>query len=220
MRILVLSDIHERTHRFKHLSRIVRDVGGVSLVIVAGDITYFKQAEVAIDILGKLRDTIGSPVVFIPGNCDDARLLGVMDIGDNLVNIHGRFIEFNDLILYGVGGGGISPFHTMIEYSEEDFARLLGNAEGLDPGRLVMVTHHPVYGFFDEVSGSHIGSKVFRDFMERRHPLLWVTGHIHEHSGWLRAGATTIVHPGPFMRGYYGLVELDNGVATVNIGRL
>ncbi|MCY0867710.1 MAG: metallophosphoesterase [Desulfurococcus sp.] len=220
-RILVLSDIHERTQKLKLLSKRVEVEGGVDAVIVAGDLTYYKTMEVAVEVLRKLREAIGRPVFFIPGNCDDPRLLNAGEIYEGIIGVHGRAVVLDNYVLYGIGGGGISPFHTMIEFSEEEFSRFLNEAEELDPSRLIMATHQPVHGFFDKVGGVNVGSRAFRRFLEERKPLLWVTGHIHEHSGWTRAGSTIIVHPGPFMRGYHALIELSG--TTVNrvvVGRV
>lgn len=219
--ILALSDIHERTQRFKALAKLVKEAGGVGLTIVAGDITYFKPANIAIKILEKLHEAVGSPILFIPGNCDDPRLTGSLDTSNNILNIHGKPVEAEGYIFYGIGGGGVSPFNTLIEYSEDDFNDLIRRASGIDPGRLIMVTHQPVNGFFDEVDDMHIGSKVFREFMRARQPLLWITGHIHEHSGWIRSDGTVIVHPGPFMHGYYALITISgSSVTDVSIKRI
>lgn len=220
IRVLVLSDIHERTRSLPRLARMVRELGGVDLVLLAGDITYFKPVEAAVKILREIRESIGTPVFYVPGNCDDPRLTTDAESAGDIVNIHGRHVVHGDYVFYGVGGGGISPFNTWIEYGENDFKRLLENAKAHDPGRLVMVTHQPIKGFFDEVNGVNIGSEAFREFLYSVQPLLWVTGHVHEHSGWVRAGKTTVIHPGPFMRGYYALVSLSNSVVDTRVERL
>jgi len=85
----------------------------------------------------------------------------------------------------------------------------------------IVVTHQPIHGFFDEVNGVNTGSRVFREYLDRIKPILWITGHIHEHSGWSSRGETIILHPGPLMKGYYGLVKITDGrVESIEINKV
>lgn len=215
MRVLAVSDIHGRVLNVERLGRhLEREGFRPDVVLVAGDITHFQGAREAIRVLSKVRDVAGCSVLFVPGNCDSPELLELGGIGEGIVNIHSRGVTIGNYTFYGIGGGSISPFHTLIEFSDDAFRDFLLRAEMYSgSGELVIVTHQPIYGFFDDVNG-RIGSRAFAEYLERRRPLLWVTGHVHENSGWLRFGRTTIVHPGPLVRGHYAILEISSNAVT------
>jgi len=222
LRILAISDIHERVSLLRELStRLRKSSQNPDLVVVAGDITYFKGVNVVISILNEINRLLCTLVLFIPGNCDPPELLGIERVGQDILNLHARVVEISGYVFYGIGGGGLSPFNTLIEFAEEQFEKFIDPIRGTDPSRLLLVTHQPIYGLFDKVkSGERVGSKVFSAFLREKQPLLWITGHVHENSGWSVIGRTTVVHPGPLMRGYYAIVELDDQVKSVSINKL
>lgn len=223
MRLLVISDIHERVEKVKRLRTMLQERSfNPDLVIVAGDITYFKGVEMARSILNRIRELFGVKVFFVPGNCDSPELLRVEQFNANMVNLHTRLVEVSGYVFYGIGGGGVSPYNTLIEFTEEEFREFMHVLESMELPGLILVTHQPIHGFFDEVSGGDkIGSKVFAGLLHKVKPLLWITGHVHENSGWVVVGKTTVLHPGPLLRGYYGVVELEEGrVKSVNVANL
>ncbi len=62
----------------------------------------------------------------------------------------------------------------------------------------------------DQVSpGVHVGSKVIRQFIERRQPLICFTGHIHEGIGIDHIGHTVVINAGPAGAGNYALAETE-----------
>lgn len=219
----MISDVHERVEKVKRLrTRLQEKSLNPDLVIIAGDITYFKGIEVARDILDKIRELFGVKVFFVPGNCDPPELLRIEQFNVDVVNLHARLVGVSGYVFYGIGGGGVSPYNTLIEFTEEEFREFVYALEGKELPGLVLVTHQPIYGFFDEVGrGEKIGSKVFAESLYKIQPLLWITGHVHENSGWVTVGKTTVLHPGPLLRGYYGLVELEGGyVKSINVTNL
>lgn len=215
MNILVLSDVHGKTGFLDRIPKLPKEY---DIVIVAGDLTYFKPIGFAIDVLRKIREKTGRTVYFIPGNCDDPALLGFSE--DGLINIHRRVVEYEGFLIYGIGGSNETPFKTWIEWGEKDFEEFLKDLVNVDSRKLIMVTHAPPHGFMDDVNGLNVGSKALRKFLEVRKPLLWLTGHIHEHSGWVKFGETTILNPGPFMKGYYGIVSIEGNEVYVTVGNL
>jgi len=196
----------------------------LDVVIIAGDLTYFKSVTTAIKILKELKEKLTVEYIFfVPGNCDDPRMLSLKEISRGVINIHKNPVELKDYVFYGIGGGGLSPFNTLIEFSESDFREIINYIENMNINttNLIMTTHQPIHGFFDDVNGLNIGSQVFKEFLEKRAPLLWITGHVHENHGWSISGRTVIVHPGPLMHGYYALIRLSSGrVLDVSIRRL
>jgi Predicted phosphoesterases, related to the Icc protein len=223
MKILAISDIHERIVKINKLKSVLKEAGFTpELVVVAGDLTYFKSIDFALKILRKIREVINSKVIFIPGNCDPLELAGIRGVSNDIVNIHARTMAIGSYVFYGVGGSGITPFNTLIEYSEEEFREILSNIKNINMSeKLIIVTHQPIRGYFDEVNGIHVGSLVFAEYLNVFKPILWITGHVHEQSGFTRSNGTTIVHPGPLMKGYYALIELENStVKNVKVDKL
>ncbi|MEM1612248.1 MAG: metallophosphoesterase [Desulfurococcaceae archaeon] len=213
MKLLVVSDVHERTGNINRLhAKLQRESFKPDFVVVAGDITYFKDMGTAYSILSGIRRLFGVKVLFVPGNCDPPELLEARELGEDLVNLHSRFVNIGEYTFYGVGGGGISPFNTLIEFTEEQFDEFISMLGSGSAGSLILVTHQPIYGFFDNVNGERIGSKTFATYLRKIEPILWITGHVHENSGWTLSGKTVIVHPGPLMRGYYAVVGVEDGV--------
>ncbi len=78
---------------------------------------------------------------------------------------------------------------------------------------LVVIAHNPPKDTaLDRItSGFHVGSPLIRDFIERRKPLLVVTGHIHESFAVDTLGPTTLVNPGSLAEGRYAVAEIAGG---------
>ncbi len=209
MKLLVLTDIHGRRHLFKDLSGSLKE--SIDYIIVAGDLTYFEKKEKALEILESLYNVLGKPIYFIPGNCDDPELLSIDKIDDKpIYNVHSKVYTLNHYLIYGIGGSNITPFSTPIEWSEDqikEFIDIIQKHGVFDD--LIMVTHIPIYGVMDEINDENVGSQVLRGFLEKYQPILWITGHLHEYSGYTRVGKTIVLNPGPFMRGYYALVNIS-----------
>ncbi|MGB9827628.1 MAG: metallophosphoesterase [Thermosphaera sp.] len=217
MRLLVVSDVHDKVSIYQKIVASLRSE--FDATIVAGDLTYFKPFEHGVKILKSMRDFSGRPVFFVAGNCDSPRLL-TWEGENDIINLHRKLVSLGSHYIYGIGGGNISPFHTMIEWSEDEFKSMLPTENSRVCGKLLMVTHTPINQFFDEVNGYNIGSISFREFLHQCNPTAWVTGHVHEHSGVVKNGRTTIVHPGPLMRGYYGIMELGENEVVAEVRRL
>jgi len=217
LRLLVVSDVHDRVSIYQRVASFLNNE--IDATVVAGDLTYFKPFEHAVKILKAMRESSGKPVYFVAGNCDSPKLLAWEGEND-IINLHRRFILLGSHYIYGIGGGNISPFNTLIEWSEDEFKSMLPTVDNKVCEKLVMITHTPIHQFFDEVNGYNIGSTSFREFLLKCVPLAWVTGHIHEHSGVLKYGRTTIIHPGPLMKGYYGLLELGDSEVVAEVRRL
>jgi Icc-related predicted phosphoesterase len=214
LRLLVLTDIHDRKGYFKYLyEKIDTDI---DYIVIAGDLTYFKKRSTAIGIMERLYELFNKKILFVPGNCDDPELLDLDSIDDKIINIHGRLVKIDKYVFYGVGGSNITPFSTWIEWSEEEIKSMIRKLGGMT-NDLIMVTHVPIYGVMDEIGGVHVGSRVLREFLEEKQPIIWITGHLHEYSGYVRVGRTIVLNPGPFMRGYYALIELSDNNVNVKI---
>jgi len=221
VKILALTDIHGRKRLFKKLVDAVSSEY-FEYVVVAGDLTYFEPVDKALQILTELHDAVGKPVFFVPGNCDDPKLLEIPQInGREIYSVHTRkAVLTGNLAIYGIGGSTKTPFNTNIEWSEEDFEKMLEKAWDVSGESLIMTTHSPIYGVMDEIGGVHVGSRNLRKFLDEKQPLLWITGHLHEYSNYTVIGKTVVVNPGPFMHGYYAIIEVSGSNVSVSIKKL
>ncbi|ASJ07028.1 metallophosphoesterase [Thermococcus pacificus] len=210
MRILAITDIHGRLEKVETLTAAL---GGLEpeLVLVAGDITNFSSANTARKVLKPLL-ALDIPVVAVHGNCDGRdvpELLGELGIG-----AHGRRVEINGLGIVGIGGSNLTPFNTIWELSEDEIKEIL--ERNYRVGDVILSHVPPKDTKADKVhSGLHVGSTALREFIEKNQPPLVICGHIHEARSVDRIGETFIVNPGPLFKGYYAVIEFDEGEKRV-----
>lgn len=198
---MVLADIHGRVESIVGMKK---PLSAADLVLVAGDITDFGDADQAEAVMGLLGQFCGR-VLAVSGNCDPP------SVGASLtkagINLHGRAVCIDSWCFVGVGGALSSSV------SEAAFAESLEWAyQQCDASKpLVVVTHQPAWGTaMDAVApGRHAGSRAIREFIERTRPQLAVSGHLHEIIGTDRLGPTTLVNPGPAKQGHYAEIDLD-----------
>lgn len=204
MMLFLASDIHGYQEKLK--SALGRE--SFDMVLLAGDLSKGSLKQVK-EILRTARSS-GKPVFFVPGNMDPPHLLKEEEL-EGCVNLHGRMID-HVFKLGGLGGGTISPFNTPIELDEDEIAEVLSNLGSVD----VLVSHPPPFNTKLDVirSGTHVGSKAVREYIERYQPILCVCGHIHESPGVDRVGETVIVNAGPMMIGRYAIIEIKGREAA------
>jgi len=130
------------------------------------------------------------------------------------VNIHRRGLELAPGVgLMGIGWSTPTPFGTPSEvpewvlegWLEETFAQVKNYP------RFVLVCHTPPKDTATDVirGGTHVGSQVVRAFIEKRAPVVCLTGHIHEARATDRIGPTLVVNPGMLSKGGYALLTVD-----------
>jgi len=205
MRILVFSDIHDEVGLLKK----VVEKEPHDIVVIAGDFTYYGSVETVRSMLKLINST---PIIYVPGNTDPPELIDDLGV-ENTYNIHGRLLELLGLKFVGVGGSLPTPFRDTLRFEDEELREILKRLETVDGGNLVFVSHSPPYMILDRVyAGFNVGSKAIRDYIVRVKPLLSIHGHVHEARGVERLGPTTLVNPGPLMRGYYAVVRLPDAV--------
>ncbi|WP_456367605.1 metallophosphoesterase [Thermococcus sp.] len=204
MKILAITDVHGNVKMVKALTQVLKRVEP-DVIVIAGDITHFNNANVARKVLSPLLET-ETPLLSVHGNCDGRdvpELLEELGIG-----IHNSRKEVKGVGFVGVGGSNITPFNTVWELTEEEIGEIL--LRNYRPGDVV-VSHVPPRGTkADRIySGHHVGSTSLREFIDTAKPPLLITGHIHEARSVDRVGETVIVNPGPLFRGYYAVMEFD-----------
>lgn len=208
MRFLVITDLHQNTDMIDRFNGIIREKGA-EFVLFLGDVTDFGTGEQAADIISRIE----SKVYVIPGNCDPLDL--PEKIRDVAVDMHGNAADIGRYRLVGLGGSNITIFHTAFELEEEAlYDGLKRNAcEGM-----ILMTHAPSVGILDEIpSGANVGSPAIKRIVDEYHPILALSGHIHEAIGCKVVDGTTFVNPGPAREGYCAIVDIADGKVDVEL---
>ena len=208
MRFLVITDLHQNTDMIDRFNGIIREKGA-EFVLFLGDVTDFGTGEQAADIISRIE----SKVYVIPGNCDPLDL--PEKIRDVAIDMHGNAADIGGYRLVGLGGSNITIFHTAFELEEEAlYDGLKRNAcEGM-----ILMTHAPSIGILDEIpSGANVGSPAIKRIVDEYHPILALSGHIHEAIGCKIVDGTTFVNPGPAREGYCAVVDIADGKVDVEL---
>jgi len=222
MDIIIFSDIHNDVENlltyFDKIKELKFDV-----VVCPGDFTDintpkgFTQEDIVKLIISELKG-LKKPVLTVPGNVDTKNIISILE--KEGVSIHGRGRVIGDCGFYGYGGAK-TPFETNIEPSDEELKMGLKNAwKDIEKTEYkIQVTHNPPFGTrMDMVqSGAHVGSRVVKDFIESHEPILAISAHIHEARGTDQIKKTFLINSGRFPEGYFGLVNIENGIVKGRI---
>jgi len=213
MKICVITDIHGHKSSLKKLFDSI-DIKEFDLLLCCGDITSFGGKREAKEVLDLIPD-IQFYTLF--GNCDRQEVKEYISTND--ISIHEREVKIQNYTLGGFGGANISPFGTPSEYSEE---QLIAGLSKLSYRNMILVTHAPPYGTkLDRIgNGKPIGSTSVRDIIERKQPLVALSGHVHESRAIDSIGVTKLLNPGALKDGYFGIVELVNNQVKVELKEL
>ena len=214
MKILIISDAHGNVENIEKLSEQAKNA---DLVLFGGDFAKFNCPETgkpALEALVKNSDSIFA----VLGNCDEPDFISEIEDADICVQ---KSMVFKDgLVIAGSGGGskfsGDTPFERTEEELVQDFDVIKNSLSQIadDDGKcssLVLIMHNPPKDTkTDVIPGDiHVGSQKLREFIESTHPVLVVTGHIHESAGIDKIGDSTVINPGALMEGKYALAELE-----------
>lgn len=209
MKIIAMGDIHERVKAFELLED---EISSADLVVITGDLTQFGDEEKAEKVLKVIR-RINQNILAQVGNLDSKGIDALLTMEG--VNLHGRGMVREGVGIFGCGGSGPTPFHTPVEFSEDELKGFLekGYAEVKDAPVRIMICHSPPANTAVDVvgSGAHVGSKAVRAFIEKYQPDLCITGHIHEATGEDTIGKTKIINPGPFFEGGFVSIVVEKG---------
>lgn len=215
MRILAVSDIHGYVDM---LRKVLEIEVGIDVIVFAGDIAPYRSPQKTFEYLSRALDIAKmyrvSLFLAVPGNMDIAEHYNRIE-SPAYVNLHNAYKLYGDHIFLGIGGSTPTPFRTLFELTEDDIERSL---EGLynsirvleSTKTLVLVSHAPPYGTKCDTAytGSHIGSRAIRNFIEKHKPALSICGHVHESRCIDTIENTVVVNPGPLSRGFYAVIEL------------
>lgn len=229
MRILVFSDGHGDV---ASLDALAEREPTADLVLYGGDFAALGAPESGLPYLERLAAHYDKMFAVI-GNSDDPLFRGTLEEYD--VSVEASLSYFSGLMFTGSGGSSHFMDDTPNERTDEELMSDLSMADGVgdrpdsdaegspdsptapvaaEPwNNLVVIVHNPPKDTaVDRItSGFHVGSPLIRDFIERRKPLLVVSGHIHESFAVDTLGPTTIVNPGSIAEGRYAVVEIEGG---------
>lgn len=219
-KMLVLSDIHGKK---SNLSAILEAFNSShpDLVILCGDITHFATQAAELWSILDIVERSGFPYCYVLGNCDPPELRGgITGMG---TCIESDCVSVGGFNIIGAGGSTPTPFSTPFEVEESDLMERLerGRSRCQNNGRkgLIIVTHNPPRGEVVDKTrgGNHVGCPKLTAYILDKKPVLAITGHIHEAIGTERIGETTVVNPGPVLRGSYAVVEVEDEGRVVRV---
>jgi uncharacterized protein len=215
MKIVSFGDVHMAIGQ---MNKIALELSTADLVILSGDLTNFGGVVDTIKVLTAVRSYCPA-ILALPGNLDRPEVIGFLRAEQ--VALHGESRRINQLGLFGCGGSNITPFHTPLEYQDEQLGEVLAQAvvAVADAPLQLMVCHTPPYATtLDRLTnGTPVGSPAVRRFIEDHQPHLCITGHIHESPGIDFIGRTKILNAGPFAAGGYIVVRYDDGTLDAEL---
>jgi Icc-related predicted phosphoesterase len=215
VKIVAFGDVHMAIRQMAH---IAVELSTADLLILSGDLTNFGGRADAARVISAARGYCPH-VLALPGNVDRPEVIPFLR--EEGVSLHGEGRRIGDVGLFGCGGSNITPFHTPLEYQDEELAATLARgypAVAGAPLRL-MVCHTPPYATTLDrlVNGTPVGSMAVRQFIAAYQPHLCITGHIHESPGVDFIGRTKILNAGPFAAGGYVVVRCEGGAVAAEL---
>lgn len=208
MKFLLITDLHQNCSAIDWINEEI-EKSKVDFVIHLGDVTDLGTCQEGVDLLSKIK----SKVYFIPGNCDPVDLPD--KIGGVAVDMHKKKVTIEGYDLVGMGGGNRSPFGTPFELDDDV---IYDGLKKISSVGMILMTHAPSYGILDEIpSGIHVGCPAIKKIVDEYHPILAMSGHIHEAIGCEVVGGTTFVNPGPAKDGNSAIITVENGKVNVQM---
>jgi hypothetical protein len=169
MRILCVSDYH----RHRDIADAVEKLAAkakADVIINAGD---FLSEDFAKSVLNRTQFR----TFVVHGNWD--RELKIKN--KNVTVLENQIVEYKGLYFLGIDWG--------------HYAEISKLAKGIDPKKLIVITHDPPYGILDvSFFGSNAGMPELREVMEKVRPAMHVFGHIHESAGFMKHKGTLYVN--------------------------
>ncbi len=175
MKLLIFSDIHGDRSALEKLVATEADY-----YFADGDLANWGRG---LEQLGPIMQRRAERMYVLPGNHESDRDIAQFCEQYGFHDFHGQSIEIGGYQVAGLGYSNPTPFDTPGEYSEEELAARLEKFSVLDP--LILICHAPPKATrLDRAGeGKHFGSQAVRDFIDRRQPLYFYCGHIHEAAG-------------------------------------
>jgi len=169
IRILCVSDYHRHKDLADNVEKLARKEK-VDVIVNAGD---FLSQEFAAKVLG----STAFRTFVVRGNWDQ----GISVMNKKVTVLLNEVAEYKGYFFLGVEWGSYSQLQKM--------------AKGIDPKRLVIITHDPPYDILDiSYFGSNAGMPELRELVEAIKPAIHVFGHIHESAGVIKHRGTLFIN--------------------------
>ncbi len=205
MKFLVITDLHQNDSAVEWINRLA-DENDVRAILFLGDVTDMGSCEDGRKILTQFR----KETYFIPGNCDPKDISEKNS--DIIKDVHGKAFEIDGIRFAAMGGSNPTIFDTPCEYPEEEIKAKL---DAVSSNGMILMTHAPSYGILDHIpNGMSVGSKAIREIVEKYHPIVALSGHIHEDVGMQTVDGTLFINPGPARDGHAVLLDTDGKTAS------
>jgi uncharacterized protein len=176
MKLLIFSDIHGDKKALERLADQAADY-----YLSAGDLSNFAKG---LEKLGPILERHKERMYVIPGNHESEQDNAAFCERYGLQDLHGRSVQLGKYSVAALGYSNITPFKTPGEYTEEELAARLASFESL-PDPMVLICHCPPKGTLLDRAGEnmHFGSSAVREFIDKRQPMYFYCGHVHEAAG-------------------------------------
>ena len=205
MKFLVITDLHEQASAVDWINETAEKYD-VRAILFLGDVTDMGSCKDGRKILKRLR----KETYLIPGNCDPECIS--QENSDIINDVHGKAFEIEGIRFAALGGSNPTIFNTPCELEEDEITNRL---EAISSEGMVLMTHAPSYGILDHIpNGMSVGSKAIREIVAKYHPIVALSGHIHEDIGMITVDGTLFINPGPARDGHAVLLETDGKTAT------
>lgn len=197
MKILAFSDLHASITSFKKLKAKIKK-HKPDYLFCLGDFTIFEQN--VDEILAKIND-FGLPTYLIHGNHESGPIVKKLcKKHDNITYAHLTPFKIGKYTVISHGGGG---FYGQGEHLDRDkeFDKWVKKNKTKFKKPLILLTHAPPANTkldLIDYLGDHVGCPSYTDFIDDYHPVLALSGHIHESFNQKqKRGKTTVANPGP-----------------------
>jgi Icc-related predicted phosphoesterase len=206
MRIYAVADVHGKADKINRIRKNIDELKP-EVLVVAGDITNFKNSAAIIETFNRMP----VPVLAVRGNTDAPRVEHWLDRYPNTTSLHLKKYRLKDTCFVGVSGTIPLPLRSRIGVCERKTIAKLTELVDEDS---VLVAHPPPWGTLDEVFGRfHAGCRRLHRLVIDRRPKLLLCGHIHEKPGVASIGNTRVVNCCMARAGNGALVNFDSGSA-------
>jgi Icc-related predicted phosphoesterase len=184
MKLLIVSDLHERNIREVVPELVIEKA---DYIVSAGDYNCYPFPR---------------PAVGVYGNHDDDST----EVFQNktLINCHKKVVKVAGLTFLGVQGVFSPNPHKWYHQLESDVQDFLEK----QPRVNVFITHERAAGIFDRMCS---GSPTFRDYVLKKQPDYYVSGHVCANGTILRRGHTVCLNPHPCGAQRYIILEVETG---------
>ena len=169
MKVLCVADYHREEKFAKNVDELAKKEK-VDVIVNAGDF-------VSEDFARKVLDREKVQTFVVKGNWDyDLRTKN-----KKVKILENEVVEYRGYYFLGVDWGF--------------YARIPELANGIDPKKLVVITHDPPFDILDmSYFGNNAGIMELRAIITEVRPVLHVFGHIHEAAGYLKHKGTLFVN--------------------------